>query len=137
MFSILLVALFAGLTFSCQKDLNQVQDSSQPILGSWIIQTYQDSVTVFEKASDLKSNSFGISFKDNGSLIERKNAGWCATPPVSCADYNGTWAMKDSIIQISVDYWGGKAEYRWKLISIDNNKLKIVKQFEKYTQTTN
>jgi len=29
------------------------------------------------------------------------------------------------IIQISVDYWGGQTEYKWKVVSIDNKKLVI------------
>lgn len=65
-------------------------------------------------------------------FIERKNAGWCGTPPIAYADFNGSWAKNDSLIDITVDYWGGVANYHWKIISIDNNNLILCKLKEEY-----
>jgi hypothetical protein len=41
----------------------------------------------------------------------------------------------DSIINVSVDYWGGLADYEWKIISIEMNKLTVLKLKEEYHST--
>ena len=69
---------------------------------------------------------FGMGFSTN------KNAGWCGTPPISYADFEGTWKKSDSTISITVGYWGGLLDYQWKIVSIDNKSLTIVKLQEEY-----
>jgi hypothetical protein len=135
--SILFCVLILGFFSSCEKESNNSTNNNSVILGNWINPSYNDSLIIFDKSSNLKNNDYGIAFNDNGLLVERKNSGWCATPPIAYSDFNGTWTIKDSVIQISVDYWGGKADYIWKLVSIDNNKLKIIRRLEKYNQTEN
>lgn len=128
-----LIILFLGFLYSCKKDsITDISTNNSALIGSWINPSYNDSSVIVEKTANLKPNDYGITFKDNGTLIEHKLDGWCATPPVSFSDYNGTWILKDSIIQISVDFYGGKAEYKWKLVLVDNLKLKFIKRLEKY-----
>lgn len=131
---LLIFSLIGLMTISCEKNDadNNITKTNPIIQGSWINPIYNDSTIILEKSNDLKSNDYGIAFKDDGLLVERKNSGWCGTPPISYSDFNGTWAIKDSVIQISVDYWGGKADYIWKIVSIDNYKLRIIKRVEKY-----
>jgi hypothetical protein len=86
------------------------------------------------KSNKLKENEYGILFKSNGKLTERKNSGWCGTPPISYADFNGYWEEHNSIIEIKVDYWGGLADYQWKIISVDNDILTVYKISEDYNQ---
>jgi hypothetical protein len=74
----------------------------------------------------LVDNEYGIVFNSDGNILERKNAGWCGTPPLIYNDFNGTWEIKDPTIKIHVAYWGGMADYSWKIITIDNNELNIV-----------
>ena len=69
----------------------------------------------------LKKNAYGFGFKTGHSFVERKNEGWCGTPPVTLKDFQGTWAKHDSLIDINVPYWGGTAHYQWKIISLDNS----------------
>jgi len=45
---------------------------------------------------------------------------------------NGTWTKNDSIIEITVDYWGGTSEYTWKMVSVDETTLKIFRLEEEY-----
>ena len=32
----------------------------------------------------------------------------------------------DSIVDISVGFWGGTAEYQWKILSIDDQAMKVL-----------
>ena len=112
---------------SCKKDDVKLTEKQFNIVGNWINPEYQDSLVILEKSNILKLNEYGISFKADSMLVERKNSGDCGTPPITYGDFNGTWSQKDSIILIHVGYWGGTAVYKWKIISVGNNKL-IVKQ---------
>lgn len=110
---------------SCNEDNSLNINNSDAIIGNWINPVAIDTLTRFERSDTLKSNDYGFSIKKEQKFIERKNAGWCGTPPISYADFNGTWTMNDSTINITVDYWGGVASYEWKLIDIDNIYLTI------------
>jgi hypothetical protein len=95
------------------------------LVGNWINPIYIDTLVTFEWSEKLIENQYGISFQADNKLLERKINGWCGTPPITTADYNGTWMKNDSIINISVGYWGGTADYTWKIISITKSKLVI------------
>lgn len=86
---------------------------------------YNDTVFTVDRSYSLIDNAYGFAFKSDGVFVERKNAGWCGTPPITYADFEGTWTVVDSKIIITVAYWGGTADYQWKIISIDSKELKI------------
>jgi hypothetical protein len=111
--------------FSCGKETIELDSKSSSIVGKWENQTYSNDTITFTKAPEKKEYEYLLEFKSDGSLLERKNAGWCGTPPIAYADYDGSWEMKDSIIRVSVGYWGGQAKYEWKLISVSQNQLKM------------
>jgi hypothetical protein len=124
--------LFPILLISCEKEQELIIENSNELTGSWINQVVNDSVMEYSKAETLKDNDYGFEFKPNQVFIERKNAGWCGTPPIAYADFEGTWQRQDSILIITVDYWGGTADYKWEIISVDENSLKIYKVSEEY-----
>ena len=113
---------------ACKKDGDQVIKGSDQLTGYWINQSGHDSIWTYERAARLKDNAYGFSFKDGQVFIERKNAGWCGTPPITYADFEGSWARNDSAITITVDYWGGEAEYLWEIISLNEEKLVVLKK---------
>ena len=128
----LLWLLLPLLLISCQEDQELLIQNSDELMGSWTNQVVNDSIMEFTKAGSLKDNEYGFEFKPNQVFIERKNSGWCGTPPISYADFEGTWQRQDSILIITVDYWGGTADYKWEIISVDENNLKIYKVSEEY-----
>lgn len=121
LFLFLTIAIFV----SCDSDNSFDLSNSNKIIGNWINPVAVDTLTRYERSDSLRSNDYGFSIKEGQKFIERKNAGWCGTPPISYADFDGTWTMNDSTISITVDYWGGVASYEWKLIDIDNKYLTI------------
>jgi hypothetical protein len=128
------LAIFIILAFSvsCEKSDDEKTMDVEQLIGHWINPVYTDTVLRFEKANSLKDNDYGISFKTDQVFIERKNSGWCATPPITYADFDGTWSRHDSILNITVGYWGGTADYQWKILAIDNNHLTIYRVHEEY-----
>lgn len=117
---------------ACEETIEPRFNNSDPLIGSWINPHYSDTLWQFEKANTLQDDSPGITFKADGLLIERKNAGWCGTPPITYANYDGTWTRNDSLIRITVDYWGGKADYQWKIISMDDRTLTVYRVKDEY-----
>lgn len=110
---------------SCESDNNLKSEDSDLLIGHWISPVYIDSLVQYSRAEALHENDFGISFNPGNSLIERQNAGWCGTPPISFANYKGIWSKNGDIIDISVDFWGGKANHKWKVIDIDAKTITI------------
>lgn len=130
-FCVLLISLFIG----CEEKIETVQNSNL-FTGYWINPQIVDSLVTFSKSSKLVDDKYGIAFYADGSLIERKNSGWCATPPISYSDFEGSWEKSDSLINIVVDYWGGIARYQWKMMDLEDNKLVVKKIKEEYNYET-
>jgi hypothetical protein len=98
---------------------------SDDIIGSWTNARVEGEVITLER-KDKPENEYTITFREGGKLTERKNAGWCGTPPVSYADFEGTWQQTDSLINIEVGYWGGREQYRWIILSVDRKNLSYI-----------
>ncbi len=120
---ILSVALFS----SCkQSDI----DPKDPLIGTWVYKNYQqingtEYLTVYTRKANFDNDNSGISFRGFSKLIERKNVGWCGTPPISYGEYNGSYTLKNKLITMESDGWNGKTTSRYEIISVDDNLLKI------------
>jgi len=130
---LLLLALCGIILFAC-SEVNEIdiQTNEPDITGFWINQNYSDTLITYERASELKEDQYCFSFQSDGIFLERKNAGWCATPPIAYANYEGSWTLNDSIIEVSVEFWGGIADLKWKVNSVNNQKLSITVIEENY-----
>ena len=128
----LIILLFALSMIACEKSNENLAANPDQLVGSWFNPQHNDSIITFERSEGLVENEYCFSFNEDMTFIERKNAGGCGTPPISYADFDGTWTKNDSIIEITVDYWGGTADYTWKMVTIDETALKITRQQEDY-----
>ena len=128
----LIILLFAFSIIACEKNIDNTTPENDHLIGSWFNPQYNDSIVTFERSEGLADSEYSFSFNEDNTFIERKNAGWCGTPPISYADFNGSWTKNDSNIEISVEYWGGTADYTWKIVSIDELTLKIIRMEEDY-----
>ena len=123
---VLLFLVMAG----CEK-FEDPPTTTLNIVGCWINPVYLydtegKTIIWFEKSKKLSANSYGIKFLNDGTLIERKNAGWCGTPPICYADFSGNWQIQENgNIIIDVAYWGGMERYDWKIIDIAHRTLKV------------
>lgn len=109
---VMMIFSFSILLLTSCQDNTPVQVIPIPgntsFLGTWVYSNSTDTLMVLAKSPSLQTDKYGFSFKANGQFIERKNNGWCGTPPITLADFNGTWSdTTGQFLEISVAYWGG------------------------------
>ena len=127
---IILLLILLPVLFSCKKDEFKI-DPDNLLIGVWNQSGYQGNTMVYSRQNDFVQNSC-IKFNADGTLLERKNAGWCGTPPISYADYDGDWMMlNDTIIQITSGYWGGTMTYMLDIESVTRDSLKIAQVYDR------
>lgn len=112
------------LLCSCSRDEAEI-DPDNYLIGTWSYSGYEDNSNIFSRSGEFTDNHC-YRFNEDGSLVERKNSGWCGTPPVSYADYEGTWTMlNDTVVELNVGFWGGQTTYRLDVEKVDKNILEV------------
>lgn len=124
------VILFTALiVLSCSRDQFTV-DPDNKLIGTWVLSGYDGDMAVYHK-EDKFTDTNCYRFNPDGTLTEHKNSGWCGTPPVTYADYPGTWSvLNDTLVSIDVGYWGGKMKYKLDIQYISPTTLKTVSLWE-------
>ena len=106
------------------------QSVPENLLGTWIFRSYENEIYTMEKSFRLENDNSGLVILNNGSLIERKNIGWCGTPPIVYGNYQGTWkSAPDNMLEVNVEYWGGTEIYSMEIVSVTNSKLVFKKNY--------
>ena len=114
--------------FSCEKELMEADalGENAGIVGTWVDNGYEESMTFLKRSEDLDESKYGFTIQQDGTFIERKNSGWCGTPPIAYDNFDGTWeAVSDSLLTITVGYWGGTLTYQIRIVSLDYENLQI------------
>lgn len=120
----LLSIFLSSLYISCAKDEIKI-DSDNLLIGIWIYSDFQDNAGIYTRDQEFAGNHC-YKLNSDGTLIERKNSGWCGTPPISYSDYTGSWSvLNDTLIQIKAGYWGGIMSYKLDIESVSSNSLKV------------
>lgn len=122
------LSLFVFTSNSCSEkdetEVNTIQKHS--LIGNWSRIGFDNNHTILIKTKTLTTDGYGISIQENGKFVERKNAGWCGTPPITYDNYNGTWKAKnDSTLTINVAYWGGQTTYDLKVMKVKADTLTV------------
>ena len=111
--------------------LNKKQLSADPVplpetlYGTWQSVSVNSGTRSLRRVTELE-NQYGFVIRPNGGFVERKNVGFCGTPPISYGDFQGTWNLiEDSKLAISVDFWGGRTEYIMKVKLVKSDLLEI------------
>ena len=113
---------------ACGKEFLEVEalGANVGIVGTWIEEGYMGDTTLLKRAGELDEHKYGFTLKQDGTFIERKNSGWCGTPPIAYANYEGTFeVVSDSLLNITVAYWGGMMTYQIRVVSLDQEVLAI------------
>jgi len=123
----LLVTFLAISFIACNNEKDSVSpiDENNLLLGYWSYRDFDENTTTFQRVGSLPDDEYGLFFKQQGVFIERKNPGWCGTPPVVLENFDGSWILKDDLLKIEVDDWMGSAEYTWKIIELNKHELSI------------
>jgi hypothetical protein len=113
---------------SCEEKMRGTEDLGENagIVGTWVDKGYEDDVRWMERAVELTDSLYGFIIGEDGTFTERKNAGWCGTPPITYDNFDGTWvALSDSLLEVTVGYWGGTMTYQMRIVYLDLEKLGI------------
>ena len=142
---IIVPALICGIALmtGCEKQESDLE-GVDGIIGCWANPVYEydnypKAIICYKRVKTLPTNSPSIKFLDDETLVERKNSGDCATPPIAYGDFSGNWQIENNNeIKIDVDYWGGVEQKTWKIISVTNTSLRIEINVEdtQYNKTT-
>jgi len=124
----MLILMLTVLLFSCEKDLNESDalGENADLVGTWVENGYEGDLTLLKRSNNLEESNYGFTIEEDGSFVERKNSGWCGTPPIAYDNFEGNWeALSDSLIEITVGYWGGIMTYQMRIVTLDEKDLKI------------
>ena len=116
------------LMVSCEKDLMELEalGSNAGIVGTWVENEYKGDTLFLQRNGAFDKEKYGFTINEDGTFVEHKNAGWCGTPPITFDSFDGTWkAVSDSLIDITVAYWGGMMTYQIRIVSLDAEELAI------------
>jgi len=123
-----IILIISVLLISCEQDMVELADlgSNAGIVGTWIEDGQQGDTLFLERSGSFDKEKYGFTLNDDGTFVERKNAGWCGTPPITYDNFEGTWeAVSDSLLDITVAYWGGVMTYQIRIVSLDMEELAI------------
>lgn len=126
--TIVLTLGLALLMSACSEEPTQ-PNTAFPFIGTWVEARREGDTTVMRRAPGLDAERYGFVFDIGGKFLERKNAGWCGTPPISYGNFAGEWMRQtENMVHIDVDYWGGKTQYDMRIISLDLTELRFVRE---------
>lgn len=127
-FFALIVIAFAVLSVICSHVADSGESHQVPgdLFGTWVRAEYEEGIMALRESEELQQDEYGFRIHSDGQFLERKNAGWCGTPPISYANYEGEWkGLSESLLEITVGYWGGTTSYRMEIVSLDSADLQV------------
>ena len=116
------------LMISCENDLMELEalGSNAGVIGTWIEDGYKGDTLFLDRSGGFDKEKYGFTINDDGTFIEHKNSGFCGTPPIAYDNFDGNWeAVSDSLLDITVAYWGGMMTYQIRIVSVDAEELAI------------
>ncbi|MGC9343506.1 MAG: hypothetical protein ACP5E3_12450 [Bacteroidales bacterium] len=119
---IVVIIIFAG----CEKEEDSpfISQTDKLYIGYWKDKTTTDSTFIFERKSQLADDAYAFGILSDGTFLENKNAGWCGTPPITYAEFEGSWLeLKGDTLLIETEYWGGGMSFYMIIKSVTENKL--------------
>lgn len=110
-------------------------DPDNLLIGHWSYrQSTEGNQSTYQRVDQFIEDEYGFLLDHNNQFIERRNAGWCGTPPMVLENFEGTWEQEENRINISVDNWNGEAHYTWEVIELNEDQLVIKLVWDEYSQ---
>jgi hypothetical protein len=124
----MLFLVMVVLLVSCEKSPQDAEalGENADIIGTWVEEGKTEEMTLLARAENLDQPNYGFTIQEDGTFLERKNAGWCGTPPITYGNFEGNWvALSDSLLEITVGYWGGTMTYQMRIVFLEQEHLGI------------
>ncbi|MEM7087011.1 MAG: hypothetical protein AAF489_12555 [Bacteroidota bacterium] len=122
-FSYLLILLILPVTGA----FNAVEsDKKETLIKKWVFVDSNDQGILYKSHAQLKEDKGGMEFMRDGTMVVRQNAGWCGTPPITYANFPGTWtASSKKEVALEYEYWGGTIKSTMTIVKLDKNELLV------------
>jgi hypothetical protein len=123
-----ILILVLVLLVSCEHEFLDAEmlGKNADIIGTWIEKGYEEDVALFTRGSEFDKTKYGFTINEDGTFVERKNAEWDMTASVSFENFTGQWeALSDSLLEITVGFWGGTMTYQMRIVFLDQQNLGI------------
>jgi hypothetical protein len=132
--------IFLGIIFtalsqilcSCSKEdaIIPPHQYEKAILGYWNFEDANTEHTIYKHAEDF-SNTPGFKFLEDGRIIDRKNIGFCGTPPITYQNYTGTWEFIDeNTIQVVSHDWTGEVKFKIYIKELNETFMSVKIEYE-------
>ena len=124
----IILSLIIILLASCETfdETTELLGENVDIVGTWAEAGYEDDITLLNRVEELDQDKYGFIIEADGKFTERKNAGWCGTPPIYYDNFEGQWVAKtDSLLEITVGFWGGTMTYKMHIVSLSSDELRV------------
>lgn len=120
-----MIVLLGLLSISALSITNKGKNNSDDILGYWVVEKWDSDGTVtYRKVRIIPADSPGLEFIAGGELQDKKNSGWCGTPPISYGFFKGNWEISEkNILSLKSRYWGGSESSRFKIIELTKKEM--------------
>lgn len=135
--NVLLLLTLAFALCSCHSENIQpaenagILNEGDPLQGYWIAGDYLEETHTYYRADKFEPDKGGFAFFENGKLIEKSNSGWCGTPPISYAEFEGRWTVnEENQLVLNSTYWGGERIVTYEIINFDEDTLVLKYIFE-------
>lgn len=115
------------LVSACESNEVTIVDADNLLLGNWVSPVYDEYTTTFTRNNTLLEKETGITFKQNGSLIQR-TSGFCGTPPLTYFNVEGSFTLNNDIIIMNSSQ-NSSYFYGWKIMELTNEKLVLQREF--------
>ncbi|TYA74888.1 hypothetical protein [Seonamhaeicola marinus] len=123
---ILLLALTLGImSVQCSDNGSVAINEDNLLIGNWVEPNYSEEKTVYKRAASLPNEAYGISFKEDGSLVER-SSGWCGTPPLTFFNINGSWELDGTLIELTKEDY--PSHLGWRIVSLTHDELVVKRE---------
>lgn len=119
------LVFFITLICACESNQQINIDEDNLLLGNWVAPVYDNETTTFTRGASLPDEGYGITFNQDGSLMER-TSGFCGTPPLTFFNVNGTFSLENDLINISKKSY--PAFYGWKILELTSEKLVVKRE---------
>ena len=129
-----ILLLILGFLFPMNSENNQALSLEDNIVGVWEMQYTEQNKMTYKKVKKLASDQGGIEFLADGTVKLKRNAGWCGTPPISYAEFTGTWKVEGKSLIYTYNYH--KQDLKNELKFIEGNERELTFELVYRTQVT-
>ena len=103
---------------------SSVEVKEPSIIGIWIMEEASLTDRTYKRVNQFFIQKGGMQFLEDGTFINRINAGRCGTPPISYTNAEGKWeTLANGNIKITYSNWRGPTSRIFKVKMVKKKQM--------------